>query len=47
MGLCFTVLIIHYACFPHILTMRLYNYFNQTSATLYLMYPLQVKEFTR
>ena len=36
MGLRFTVLIIQYACFPHVSTMRLYINFNQISVTIYL-----------
>ena len=34
----------HYACFPHISAMPLY--FNEICVTIYLMYPLQVKQFT-
>ena len=33
--------------FSHNSTVRLYNYFNQIYATIYFMYPLLVKEFTR
>ena len=47
MGLHFTVLIIHYACFPHTNLNHAFVYFNQICATVYLMYPLHVKEFTR
>ena len=43
MGLHFTVLIIHYACFPHTYLNHAFVYFNQISAN---MYPLHVKEFT-
>ena len=50
MGLCFTVLIIHYAFFPHISTMRLYistklvlhNYISYASSS-YTLKNLQVK----
>ena len=40
MDLHFTVLIIHYACFPHYLN-HAFIYFDQIYVTIYLMYKLK------